>query len=253
MRRIWILTACIVFLAQVVACESMTPPRRLPDYLGQQTVKGAPSAPLPPRPVHAGLVVIADTSRPDAVAVPEEALNRLAEMLKQELSDMTAVVIDKIIPADSMRPEGDPTQFTGLGQRHGADYLVVVVASAIEQEYPMTVFLGWVTHAQPGWRRDNWSRLEAALLDVRTGQVVLRAEGSGFATLDRPAAPGINQWYPVIWLRPQDPARRYYPPSSEGAPNTLRVIATNEAAKRLVLKFQEAWIQKRQTELDAAA
>ena len=253
MRHMWILTACTVFLAQVVGCESTTPPRRLPDYLGQQTVKEAPGAPLPPRPVHAGLVVVADTSRPDAVAVPEEALNRLAETLKQELSEMTPVVIDKIIPAESIRPEGDPTQFVELGKRHGVDYLVVVVASAIEQEYPMTVFLGWVTHAQPGWRRDNWSRLEAALLDVRTGQVLLRAEGSGFATLDRPAAPGINQWYPVIWLRPQDPARRYYPPSYEGAPNTLRVVAMNDAAKRLVLNFQEAWIQKRQNELGAAA
>ena len=253
MRRIWILTAWTVFLVQVVGCESTTPPRRLPDYLGRQTVKEAPSASLPPRPVHAGLVVIADTSRPDAVTVPVEALNRLAETLKQELTEMTPVVIDKIIPAEGIRPEGDPTQFMELGKRHGVDYLVVVVASAIEQEYPMTVFLGWVTHAQPGWRRDNWSRLEAALLDVRTGQVVLRAVGSGFATLDRPAAPGINQWYPVIWLRPQDPARRYYPPSSEGAPNTLRVIAIKEAAKRFVLKFQEAWIEKRQTELDAAA
>lgn len=253
MRHIWMLTACSLFLAQVVACESTTPPRRLPDYLGQQTVKESLSTFLPPRPVHAGLVVIADTSRPDAVTVPEEALNRLAETLKQELSDMTPVVIDKIIPADSMRPEGDPAQFTDLGKRHGVGYLVVVVASAIEQEYPMTVFLGWVTHAQPGWRRDNWSRLEAALLDVRTGQVLLRAEGSGFATLDRAAAPGINQWYPVIWLRPQEPVRRYYPPSSEGAPNTLRVVAMKEGAKRLVLHFQEAWIQKRQQELDTAA
>jgi hypothetical protein len=252
MRSMWMMAACTVLLAQVVACES-TPPRRLPDYLGQQTMKEAPSTPLPPRPVHAGLVVIADTSRPDAVAVPEEALTRLAETLKQELSEMTPVVIDTIIPAEGIRPEGDSTQFTELGHRHGVNYLVVVVASAIEQEYPMTVFLGWVTHAQPGWRRDNWSRLEAALLDVKTGQVVLRAEGSGFATLDRAAAPGINQWYPVIWLRPQDPARRYYPPSYEGAPNTLRVIAMKEAAKRSVLKFQEAWIEKRQQELNAAA
>jgi hypothetical protein len=242
-----------VFLAQVVACESATPPRQLADYFGQQTVKEALSTPLPPRPVHAGLVVLADTSRPDAVAVPQEALNRLAETLKQELSEMTPVVIDKIISAEGIRPEGDPGQFVEIGKRHGVDDLVVMVASAIEQEYPMTVFLGWVTHAQPGWRRDNWSRLEAALLDLRTGQVLLRADGAGFATLDRPAAPGINQWYPVIWLRPQDPARHYYPPSYEGAPNTLRVVAMNEAAKRLVLNFQQAWIQKRQKELDAAA
>lgn len=253
MRRIWILTACIVLLGQGVGCQSTTPPRRLPDYLGQHTAKEASSAPLPPRPVRAGLVVITDTARPDPMAVPDEALNRLAQALKQDLSEMTPVIIDRIISAEGIRPEGDSSQFTEFGKRHGVDYLVVVVASAIEQEYPMTLFLGWVTHAQPGWRRDNWSRLEAALVDVNTGQILLRAEGSGFATLDRPAAPGINQWYPVIWLRPEDPVRRYYPPSYEGAPNALRAVAMNQAAKRSVLKFQEAWVEKRQKELDAAA
>jgi hypothetical protein len=90
------------------------------------------------------------------------------------------------------------------------------------------------------------------LVDTKTGQALLRAEGRGFATLDRPAAPGINQWYPVIWLRPQEPARRYWPPTYAGAPNTLRVVAMNEAAKRLVLNLQDAWIQKRQLELEAA-
>jgi hypothetical protein len=143
-------------------------------------------------------------------------------------------------------------QFSHLGKQQGVDYLVVVIASSTEQEYPVTLFLGWVTHAQPGWRRDNWSLLEVALIDVNTGQALLRAEGRGFATLDRPTAPGINQWYPVVWLRPQFPARRFWPPTYAGAPNTLRVVAMNEAAKRLVLQVREAWIEKRQSELEAA-
>lgn len=223
------------------------------DYLGRQAVEDGTNFPLPSRPVHAGLVMIADTSaRQSAPILPDEALNRLSITLQQQLSEMTPIIIDKIIPAEGVQPDGDPVQLSHLGKRHGVEYLVVVVASSTEQEYPMTLYLGWVTHAQPGWRRDNWSLLEAALVDVSTGQALLRAEGRGFATLDRPAAPGINQWYPVIWLRPQDPARRYWPPTYAGAPNTLRVIAMDEAAKRLVLHMEDVWIEKRQIELDAA-
>src|SRR5439155_484812 len=87
-------------------------------------------------------------------------------------------------------------------------------------------------------RRDNWSLMEVALVDVRSGRSLLRAEGRGWATLDRPMAPGINQWYPVIWRRPQDPNWRWWPPTYAGAPNTLRVIAMNEAAKRLLMSSQ---------------
>jgi len=246
--RVWLAVASLLFLAQISACASSTPPRRLTDYIGPQTEVS--NAPLPPRPIHAGLVVIPDMSRTSTAVLPDEALNRLSGMLQQELSEMTLVVIDTIIPSEGIRPNGDFAQLRELGTRYGVDYLVVVIASAVEQEYPKTVFLGWVTHAQPGWRRDNWSLLETALLDVHTGHTFVRAEGVGFATLDRPAAPGINQWYPVIQLRPLD--RRYYPPTYEGAPNTLRVIAMQEAAKRLVLKFQDAWIEKRQQELDTA-
>jgi hypothetical protein len=60
--------------------------------------------------------------------------------------------------------------------------------------------------------------------------------------LDRPTAPGINQWYPVIYLRPQDPERRIWPPTYEGAPNTLRVVSFDDAAKRMTLNLQKAWI-----------
>jgi hypothetical protein len=43
-----------------------------------------------------------------------------------------------------------------------------------------------------------------------------------------------------------EPSRRYWPPTYEGAPNTLRVIAMQDASKRLILNLRKAWIEKRQ-------
>jgi len=242
----------LVGAAYLSACASMIPPSRLVEYMGQQAVTEPLAATtLPQTPIRAGLVLVSDTTAPDAApALPDEALNRLAESLQKQMNEsLPSFKVETIIPAEGVRPGGEISQFSELGKKHGLDYLAVVVVSSTEQEYPLMVFLGWHSHSQPGLRRDNWSLIEVALVEVKSGLSLLRAEGQGWATLDRPMAPGINQWYPVIWRRLQDPNWRWWLPTYAGAPNTLRVIAMHEAAKRLVLNLQDAWIQKRQAEL----
>ncbi len=254
MRQYLTQTACVLGALLVTACTSGMPPNRMADYMGAE--KGALSAALPQQSIQAGLVVITDTAAPDASPVlPDEAITRLAESLSQDIKQHLPVTITKIIPAEGLRPIAgrDPDQFAEFGRKHGVEHLVVVVASATEVEYPQTVFLGWTTHSQPGLRRDNYSLLEVALVDVKAAQTLVRAEGRGWATLDRPMAPGINQWYPVVWLRPMEPNRRYWPPTFEGAPNTLRVISVEDASKRLMLNLRKAWGEKRQALAPAAA
>jgi hypothetical protein len=179
-------------------------------------------------------------------------LANLGERLKQEISRVLPITIAEVIAPGKIGPsDGTRTQFSDLARKHGLDYLAIVVVSSTEQEYPVSLFLGWTTHMQPGYRRDNWSLLEFALLDAKNGTVIVQAEGRGWATLDRPASPGINQWYPVVYLRPQEPERRFWPPTYEGAPYTLRVVSFDQAAKRLTLQLQNAWLGL--LESDAAA
>ena len=244
MRRVlnqFILALSAIFL---VSCASAIPPSRIGDYLssGRQVDDNA-LARINQRPLQAGLVVVSDTRVPDAASnLPEEAMTRLGESLQRDLGRAIPVAITEVISAGRIRPQlyGDWVQFAELGGQRGLDYLAVVIVSSTEQEYPMTLFLGLTTHAQPGFRRDNWSLLEFALLDLKHNQILVQAEGRGWATLDRPSAPGIDQWYPAIYLRPQD-ERRIWPPTYEGAPNTLRVVSFEQAAKRLVLKLQNSW------------
>jgi hypothetical protein len=248
-KRISVLLGVIV----LVGCAAV-PPNRLDSYLSPETKTAAEDlTKIDQRPLKAGLVLVSDTSDPGAAPnLPDEAFIRLGEELKQEISRALPVTITEVLSAEHIRPQpnGDWAQFAALGKTHNLDYLVVVVVSSTEQEYPMTLFLGWTTHAQPGYRRDNYSLLEFALLDLKHNQTLMRAEARGWATLDRPSAPGINQWYPVVYLRPQDPERRFWPPTYEGAPNTLRVVSFNQAAKRLTLKLQNTWLG--QLEADAA-
>lgn len=253
-RRTWLVLLPILWL-WLAGCASTVPPSRLAEYVGPPAVSDSASdVPLPEqRPLRAGLVVIYDKSAPGAVAdFPDQALQQMAEQLQQQLSQYP-LKIDRIVPADGIQPPGDRRRLSELGRQYGPDYLLVVVASATEQEYPLQLAVGGTTHVVPGLRRDNWSLIEAALFDVRTGTVLVRADGRGWATLDRPTTPDINQWYPVIWKRPLDPNWRWWPPSYESAPYTLRVIAMREAVKRLVVNFQEAWLQKREAETSRQA
>ncbi len=251
-RGVSFLTVCVL----VVACASAVPPSRIGQYLKFDQ----PSAPesllkTEPRPIKAGLVLVPDEADQTAAAVlPKEALVRLGDTLKQDIARVLSVTVTEVLSAEGVHPQdqgGDLTRLVDLAKSKGLDYLAVVVVSSAEQEYPVTLFLGWTSHAQPGYRRDNWSLLEFALIEVKSGKAVMQAEGRGWATLDRPTAPGINQWYPVVYLRPQDPERRIWPPTYEGAPNTLRVVSFEQAEKRLALKLQDSWLG--QLEADAAA
>ncbi len=233
-------------LILATSCASAVPtPAKIGNYISseQQVDEGA-LAKVEPRPLQAGLLLVSDQSEPGAEPnLPDEAMVRLGDTLKQDISRALPVVIKEVIAADHIRPQpnGDWAQFADIARQRGLDYLVVVVLSSTEQEYPVTVFLGWTTHAQPGYRRDNWSLIEMALLDLKHNRTLALAEGRGWATLDRPTAPGINQWYPVVYLRPQDPERHFWPPTYEGAPLTLRVVSFEQAEKRLMVKLQNFW------------
>ncbi len=145
----------------LVSCASAIPPARIGDYVSPEHQAGDEALTrINQRPLQAGLVVVSDTAEPGAAPnLPEEALTRLGESLQQDLGRAIPVSIKEIIPADHIRPQphGDWAQFAELGRQRRLDYLAVVVVSSTEQEYPLTLFLGWTTHAQPGLRRDNWS------------------------------------------------------------------------------------------------
>lgn len=232
-------------------CAAGTPPSRLNDYVGTHPTPALESlCPLSNKAGRTGLLVIADQTAAEAAPIlPDEAQTQLTEQLKERLAHSLPITVETLISAEGVEPKGDLSSLLELGKARDVEYLLIVVASSTEQEYPLTIFLGWHTHSQPGLRRDNWSLLEAALIDVKTGSVLLRGEGRSMATLDRPTAPGINQWYPVIWLRPSGPdGRPWWPPTYEDAPTTLRVVTMNDAAKRLVLDLQRTWLEFRHRE-----
>ncbi len=251
MRRKGRWSGVLVGTLLLTGCVVSSPPSRLSQYVAPAVTAGSATPELPAsRPVRTALVVLADRSAPDsAPGLPEEAQARLAETLAGQINHGFPIAIERVVNLGEVSPGGTPPNWIEVARQQGVEYLLVTVLSSTEQEYPVSLFLGWTTHRQPGFRRDNWSLAEAALIDGRTGGQLLHAEGRAMATLDSPTAPGISQWYPVIYLRPQDPERRIWPPTYEGAPLTLRVVSMEQAATRLAGNLQRAWVDQRDLEL----
>lgn len=247
-RFMWLVGALLL-----AGCAVATPPSRLSQYVAPVVADESASPGLPvQRPLRTALVVLADRSAQEAApGLPEEAQARLAEALRGQVNRGFPIAIERVVNLGEIPVGAPPPNWIDLAGQQGVDFVLVVILSSTEQEYPVSLFLGWTTHLQPGFRRDNWSLAEAAFLDGRTGRQLLRAEGRAMATLDSPTVPGISQWYPVIYLRPQNPERRIWPPSYEGAPVTLRVVSMEQAATRLAGNLQRAWVEQRELELAA--
>lgn len=247
-------SASLVGILMLTSCMVASPSSRLTEFVSPVMPGEKPIANLPTsRPLHAALVVVAENSAESPPALPDEALARVGELLAGEINRGYPIAIDRVVKLEERLPGGARPDWPDIARQRGVEYLVVTVLSSTEQEYPVSLFLGWTTHRQPGFRRDNWFLAEAALLDGTTGRTLLQAEGRAMATLDSPTAPGISQWYPVIYLRPQDPERRIWPPTYEGAPLTLRLVAMEQAAKRLAGNLQRAWVEQRDRELASTA
>ena len=244
-----LLRLVLPLLLGLTACAAQVPSSRLDPWIAEISRGSSPAALPTERPLRASLIFLEPQNGQSDSVLPEEARVRVADQLREEITRGFPLVIERIIPSREFEAQRGLADVLAYGKERGIRHLLVVMVSSEEQEYPVSLFLGWTTHRQPGFRLDNWSLAEAALIDVDSERIVLRAEGRAWATLDRPSAPGINQWYPVIYLRPQDPERRIWPPTYEGAPITLRLVSAMQAAKRMALNIKQAWNEKRHMEL----
>lgn len=248
----------LVLACALSACVAPGTPSRIGDYVTRDEHVPADAVIAIPdqQPVQAGLLVISDKANPGSgPGLPEEALARFSEDLREEFGQGLPFRITQIVQADGIAPNpggGDSAQFRELGSKYHLDHLAVVVISCTEVEYPKDLDLGGPTQGTPGLQRDSYSRAELALLDLRTGQTLMQAEGQGWATLVRPYVPGVSPRYPVVYIRPGE-QRRIWPPTWEGAPDTLRVVSFNLAGKALASRLNQVWLSYLQGRAAAGA
>lgn len=244
--------AILIVFCSFHGCAS-DPPPRLEAYLGPI------SQPAEPRPqasaarlaegVESGLVVINDTTAPgSAPALSGEVLDELVRVLRGRLERaIPAVKVAKVLRPAGMTPDGDPRPFTEMAKKEGLERILLAIFSSTEMESPAYLPLGGIRggaggmDARPGYEVRNFARLELALLDGKSGQIILRTDGQAYATLYRLDISLKTNTYPVVY-RDQLTAPIF--PQESVAYDVLRGVSSDDAIKQALMHFKIDWDRK---------
>lgn len=253
-RHIWLIVGLLCAFS-IFGCSLDNTPKRLSAYLPPSTGLsdgGVAKLAFPDEGVTAVLVVLNDSGfEKSAPELRRGTLENLGEHLKTELQKQLPIQIHSVVYPDDVKPKGSVDPFIQLGKEQHVPYLLLAVLSSSEYEvfdrFPMGGMqqpTGMRGGGMPGYRVENYARLELALLDVQTGQPVVSTDGQAWATLERLVVPIESNIYPVVRRAQTQPP--IYPNSEGEEYETLRWVSGQDAIAQAVMHFEILW-KKNQT------
>ncbi len=244
-RHISVFMGLLVFFSGG-GCSFDNTPKRLSAYLTPVPVPKTTTAatvPFPTTKISAVLVVINDHGfQKSAPALQPGTLQVLGEHLQSVLEKQLPIQLPTVVFPEAFQPSGSPDQFVSLAKEQGVPYLLLAILSSSEWEVPDRFALGgslqggggrgWLV----GYRAENYARLELALLDAQTGQLVVSTDGQAWAVLERLAVPLESNVYPVVRRDLTQPP--IYPNTEEDAFETLRWVSGQDAIAQAVMHLE---------------
>ena len=254
-RHIWLVVGLLGSFS-FFGCSLDNTPKRLPAYLPQTTGQaggGVPQMALPAEGVVSALVVLNDSGfEKSAPELRRGTLQNLGEHLKTEIQKQLPIEIHSVVYPDGLKPNGSAEQFIQLAKAQNVPYLLLAVLSSSEYEVfdrlPMQGMQqggGMRGAGMPGYRVENYARLELVLLDVQTGQKVVATDGQAWATLERLVVPIESNVYPVVRRDLTQPP--IYPNSEGEEYETLRWVSGQDAVAQAVMHLEILWKKNQAT------
>lgn len=240
----------LVSAAGFSGCSFENTPKRLMAYLppsvSQAQAHTSVSA-IPADRVTAILVVLNDTNfEKSAPALRQGTLEHLGEHLKAELEKQLPLQFSSVTYPEGLSPQGSSQAFVQLAKAQQVPYVMVGLLSSSEWEVfdrlPMQGMQqggGMRGGGMPGYRAENYARMELALLDGQTGYPVMTTDGQAWATLERLVVPLQSNVYPVVRRDLTQPP--IYPNSEGEAYETLRWVSGQGAIAQAVMHFEQVW------------
>jgi len=253
-RQIWLIVGLLVSFS-FFGCSLDNTPKRLAAYLPQPAGQAGvvEKIAIPAEGVTSVLVVLNDSGfEKSAPKLNRGTLENLGERMKTEIQKQLPIQINSVVYPDDVQPNRSADQFIQLAKEQHVPYLLLAVLSSSELEvfdrFPLGGYqqpTGMRGGGLPGYRVENYARLELALLDAKTGQPVVATDGQAWATLERLVVPLESNVYPVV-RRPQTQPPIY--PNSEGeAFETLRWVSGQDAIAQAVMHLEEIWRKNKTT------
>jgi hypothetical protein len=247
-RHIWLIVGLLSSFS-FFGCSLDNTPKRLGAYLPQPASQEGVVAKvaLPAERVSSALVVLNDSGfEKSAPGLRRGTLENLGEHLKTEIQKQVPIQITSVVYPDGLQSNHSAEQFIQLAKAQNVPYLLLAVLSSSEWEVfdrlPMGGYQqpsGMRGGGMPGYRVENYARLELALLDARTGQPVVTTDGQAWATLERLVVPLESNVYPVVRRAQTQPP--IYPNSEGEEYETLRWVSGQDAIAQAVMHLEILW------------
>lgn len=247
-RHIWLIVGLLGFLSGF-GCSLDNTPKRLAAYLPQPTGQEGVVAKMaiPAEGVTSILVVLNDSGfKKAAPKLKHGTLENLGEHLKTEIQKQVPIHITSVVYPDGLQSNHSADQFIQLAKAQNVPYLLLAVLSSSEWEVFDRLPLGGYQVPSgmrgagiPGYRVENYARMELALLDARTGQPVVETDGQAWATLLRLVVPLESNVYPVVRRSQTQPP--IYPNSEGEEYETLRWVSGQDAIAQAVMHLEILW------------
>ncbi len=249
-RQIFLGLSSLVVLNFFGCAALENTPQRLPSYLEPQAVENDATIvknALTSSSMTGTLIIVNDTGFPrSAPELRKETLQSLGGYLQAEIQKHVPMTLNGMVLPEDMTPPHSFDRLKELGEELSVPYVVLAVLSGTEWEVPDRLPLNGMI--QPtgargsglvGYRAENYSRVELALVEVQTGKVVLTTDGQAWAILHRLAVPLESNLYPVVRRALTDPP--IFPGKEGDAFETLRWVSGQDAIDQAVMHLSADW------------
>ena len=182
---------------------------------------------LPPGGLKVGLLVVNDTTNPDS-APPLSQSRRIlmVDLVREFLEQDLPIQVVEVLPISDLPTGKSHINVIELGQKYGVDHVVLVIHSSEDNETPTHIGQGFMMTEMPGLEVVNYALVEMALLDAKTGRLILQAQGKGSELIQELDVPiGADQ------------------PSKAEVRDILRINASKNALDRTMLEFDRLFAE----------
>ena len=239
----WFIGGIILFGVFTISCGMLSPPLKLPSYLGVNSLKTEKSSLNSfvgsHKELRIGLLPVFDTSEPDsAPALSADSHRRFLVEIIQRTEELLPMKVVIVFRSTDFNPGKGPKQFVRPSLGREIDGVLVMLISDTESQSPAYLHLVPEVGSLPGFQTQNFSLIEMALLEPSDGYPLLQVHGRAYATLEHLADPLGSNRFPNIRRSSQEGPIF---PNPDDAHEVLRMVALSDALYQAIWKFKEQW------------
>jgi hypothetical protein len=157
---------------------------------------------------------------------------------RHAVQELIPVTVQDVLRLDEIHAGEKDYLLNALRDSTKTELVLIVLPSAREVKGPAQFDVLPEVSMLNGYQTENYATVELGLLDLKSGKLLLRSQGTSYATLEQLDVPLASNRHPRV--RGSSMTKPIFPEDSK-ALETLRMVALNEALDQALMKLSGRW------------